>query len=486
MFCNNCGKKLDDTASFCIYCGSKVEKDKKKGKKKLLITAACVVVALLAGVVTWGSIGRKAERISSAVADDIVLNEETVSKEEKIPSKKGSQESTFSKNVKEEVNSSDRVKEEETSSKTVLKETVSSKSEQKKETSSKVIQDDYSLTSEEVNIIELRNTEMESQSIDYKNLAIEPAKYVGKLCEGYHDDSGESLYDVYYLWLKKEQEVDYVAANGERRTKKVKGMILEGDNLNPLVGEDIICYGKAVESYSGIVDISFIPAAVIPVREDLKNCTYKDTPNNLKDTDAQFLDNIRESYINMIGMDILHEGQIWLEQSVETEHSYFGNKQRNFDIYGGYMLEDLDNNNVPELIVQGMIDNKTVFFILDHELRTSIVPGEILYNVPGKNLFYTADGYDAYIFYACWYRQSHDGNYVGPDGNFAYMKAFENCAYQDSNGEYVGYDYTDVVLGQNTMRKESRDVSNRLNEVFAISVSPQIYEYSDLSAFDRW
>ena len=58
------------------------------------------------------------------------------------------------------------------------------------------------------------------------------------------------------------------------------------------------------------------------------------------------------------------------------------------------MLEDLDNNNVPELIVQGMMDNNTVFFILDHELRTSIVPGEILYNVPGKNLFYTANGYD--------------------------------------------------------------------------------------------
>lgn len=122
---------------------------------------------------------------------------------------------------------------------------------------------------------------------------------------------------------------------------------------------------------------------------------------------------------------------------------------------------------------------------MNPKLEISVVPGEFLYNVPNENLFYTAEGYDDYIFYACWYRGRHNGIY-GNKGqeSFTYMKAFENG--RNENGEYVGCDYSNVILGQNTMAEKSYDISNKLDELFTQVEMPMSYDYADLSPFDKY
>ena len=51
MYCNNCGKKLDDDAKFCPECGSKIqsaqrvsEEPEKGGASKVLIIVAIVLL----------------------------------------------------------------------------------------------------------------------------------------------------------------------------------------------------------------------------------------------------------------------------------------------------------------------------------------------------------------------------------------------------------------------------------------------------------
>ena len=80
----------------------------------------------------------------------------------------------------------------------------------------------------------------------------------------------------------------------------------------------------------------------------------------------------------------------------------------------------------------------------------------------------------------CWYRGRHDGS--KGEESFTYMKAFENG--RDENGKYVGYDYSNVTLGQNTMVEESYDISGKLDELFTQVEMPMSYDYTDLSPFD--
>lgn len=429
MYCVKCGSQIDDSAAFCTACGSKVEKNKIKGGKTVITAIALLIcITVLFGVILGGNKTKKSQE-----------DRQKVVKEENITQNQ------------EEINYIDLEKE-------------------------KLV------SSSEKEMFQLQNKKVEKIWSEYAGLKVEPAMYVGKLYEGYYTDSNEYIDDVYYLWLKKTEEVEYETDNGEVKTVDTKGVIIDSNNLDPLLGEEIVVYGKAIESAYKEVDVTVLSAVVLPLRNELKGYTYLDRPNSVDNPKTTIRENTITNYENVLLPYPDHSGEIVLQSTLETKYGASGNT---VELYGGYMLEDLDNDNVPELILPGMLNSYCVLFIMNPDLEISVVPGEFLYNVPNQNLFYTAEGYDDYLFYACWYRGKNDGHY-GSKGeeSFTYMKAFENG--RDMNGNYVGYDYSNVILGQNAMREESYNISEKLDELFNLVEMPISYDYTDLSPFNNY
>lgn len=436
MYCTNCGKEIENNSVYCQYCGEKCTGKSKQGIQKRshtwLIFIGVLIVFL--AIVIWGGKQKESKKIEENLKEDGYHQVE--------------KEIETSEHNQEEINYIDLEKEE-------------------------------LVSSAEKELFQLRNRELEEAALEYANLSIEPEIYIGTLCEGYGSESNEYIDDVYYLWLKKTEDVEYVSVDGEVKTLATKGMILESDNLDPLVGEEVICYGKVLESQYVDELASILPAVILPQNNEIKNCTYMDKANVVNNPKSVLQENTIASYKNMLLPYPGKAGEICFQSFLEQE---YGNS---VELYGGYMLEDLDNDNVPELILTGMLNDYCVLFIMNPHLEISVVPGEFLYNVPGENLFYTAEGYDDYIFYACWYRGRHSGIYGNKaQESFTYMKAFENG--RDENGEYVGYDYSNVILGQNTMVEKSYDISNKLDELFTQVEMPVNYDYTDLSPFNHF
>lgn len=426
MYCVKCGSQIDDLAVFCTACGNKVEKNKIKGGKAVITAITLLIcVIVLFGVILGGNKTKKSQK-----------DRQEVVKEENITQNQ------------EEINYIDLEKE-------------------------KLV------SSSEKELFQLQNKEVERIWSEYAELKVEPAMYVGKLYEGYYTESNEYIEDVYYLWLKKTEEVEFELNNGEIKSVETKGIVIEGDNLDPLLGEEVVVYGKAIESSYKEKDVALLSAIVLPLQNDLKEYTYLDRPNAIDNPKSTIRENTVQNYQNMLHPNPIRPETIDLQITLDTIYGASGKK---VELFGGYMLEDLDNDDVPELILTGMLDGYCVFFIMNPDLEISVVPGEVLYNVPNQNLFYTAEGYDDYIFYACWYRGRHDGS--KGEESFTYMKAFENG--RNENGDYVGYDYSNVILGQNTMVKKSYDISNKLDELFTQVEMPVSYDYTDLSPFDSY
>ncbi len=434
MYCTNCGNEIEENSVFCQFCGEKCKSERKQKNKKgnyawPIVIGAFVIFLLIA--------------IFSGKQKESKETEEAVKKERYYQVEK---EIETSENNQEEINYIDLEKEQ-------------------------------LVSLSEKEMFQLRNRELEEVSLEYTNLSIEPEMYVGKLYEGYYTDSNEYIDDVYYLWLKKTEEVEFELDNGEIKSVETNGIVIEGDNLDPLLGEDIVVYGKAIESTYKEKDVALLSAVVLPLENDLKGYTYLDRPNAIDNPKSTIRENTVQNYQNMLHPNLIRPETVDLQITLDTIYGASGKK---VELYGGYMLEDLDNDDVPELILSGMLNGYCVFYIMNPNLEISVVPGEFLYNVPNQNLFYTAEGYDDYIFYACWYRGKQDGS--KGEESFTYMKAFENG--RDENGEYVGYDYSNVILGQNTMVEESHDISSKLDELFTQVEMPMSYDYTDLSPFD--
>ena len=387
MFCTNCGKEIEENSVFCQYCGEKCkgqrQRKNKRGKYAWLIVIGAFVVFLL--IVSLN--GKQKE---SKVIEETVNNEEYHQVKKEIET---------SENNQEEINYIDLEKEQ-------------------------------LVSSSEKEMFQLRNRELEEVSSEYVNLSIEPEMYVGKLYEGYYTESNEYVDGIYYLWLKKTEEVEFESDDGEIKSVETKGIVIEGDNLDPLLGEDVVVYGKAIESSYKEKDVALLSAVVLPLENDLKGYTYLDRPNAIDNSKSTIRENTVQNYKNMLHPNLIRPETVDLQITLDTIYGASGKK---VELFGGYMLEDLDNDEVPELILSGMLNGYCVFFIMNPDIEISVVPGEILYNVPNQNLFYTAEGYDDYVFYACWYRGRHDGS--KGEESFTYMKAFENG--RDENGEYI-------------------------------------------------
>lgn len=436
MYCINCGKEIEDNSVYCQYCGEKCKSEgkqkKEKGNYTWLIVMVVFVTLLL--IIILGGKQKESKEIEETVKVDGYYQVEN--------------EVESSENDQEEINYIDLEKE-------------------------KLV------SSSEKEMFQLRNRELEEVSLGYANLSIEPEMYVGKLYEGYYTESNEYIDDVYYLWLEKTEEVEFELDNGEIKSVDTKGIVIEGDNLDPLIGEEVVVYGKAIESSYKEKDVALISAVILPLREELKNYTYLDRPNAIDNPKSTIRENTVQNYQNMLHPNLIRPETVDLQITLDT---IYGASGKTVELFGGYMLEDLDNDDVPELILSGMLNGYCVFFIMNPDLEISVVPGEFLYNIPNQNLFYTAEGYDDYIFYACWYRGRNDGG--KGEESFTYMKAFENS--RNENGEYVGYDYSNVLLGQNTMVEESYDIASKLDELFTQVEMPMSFNYTDLSPFSNY
>lgn len=67
MFCENCGKQIDDDAKFCEYCGANINDDttstdkvvntialsKKSKKKPIIIVVILLFVLIVAGIAAY-------------------------------------------------------------------------------------------------------------------------------------------------------------------------------------------------------------------------------------------------------------------------------------------------------------------------------------------------------------------------------------------------------------------------------------------------
>ena len=95
MFCQNCGKQIDDGSKFCPNCGNSVsnnassqqgdnpiqqEKIDKKNRKWILPTIIVViVVAVVAGFLLLGSSSGEIEKLITLVQNGYLGNYDTVS-----------------------------------------------------------------------------------------------------------------------------------------------------------------------------------------------------------------------------------------------------------------------------------------------------------------------------------------------------------------------------------------------------------------------